>query len=164
MSELCIELTNRGIDPDVVTDDEMATACEAVGATGIRSDIPRIADHIATRHYRSYQEAMDAAQGTYRYHTINERQAERRGYRPVTRSVEWVAQFVPNDGDVITLYTSFGHIPGRESEGEQFQTERIRRNGDRLEVFVSDGRTVAAYPLGQGRTIRTLITDTEVAA
>lgn len=69
MSELLIELTNRGIDPDVVTNDEINAAAETVGATGMRSDIPRIADHIATRHYTGYQQAMEVAQAVKRVHT-----------------------------------------------------------------------------------------------
>lgn len=69
MSELLVELTNRGIDPDVVTNDEINAAAEAVGATGMRSDIPRIADHVATRHYTGYQQAMEVAQAVKRVHT-----------------------------------------------------------------------------------------------
>lgn len=103
------------------------------------------------------REELAAVQASgYRYQAISARTASRRGLTPRVASVERLFDSLPADGGPASVWASFGHVDGVE----RFSTHIMRRSpeGDRVEVMrPSDGTVVVAYPLGAGRTVRTLV-------
>lgn len=91
---------------------------------------------------------------TFTYRTASAQKLERRGYRIDTVSADWLFKQLPADGSCMIIWKGFGHDrAGRE----MFGTSRMRRaqDGQSIECLTGEGRCVSAYPLGQGRTLRT---------
>ena len=84
-----------------------------------------------------------------RWHGPKSRAAGRRGE---TWTADEVAGLIP-EGGAVALYVSFGHVNGREGFGR----EVLVRDGDRVTVLRPGGTGLLAYPLGQGRTLRLLV-------
>jgi hypothetical protein len=98
---------------------------------------------------------LDAAKAAgYRYRVTNA--PARLGLTPRTTSVERLFEALPADGSVSAAWTGFGHLSGVE----HFSRHLMRRSADgtRVEVMECErGTIVLAYPLGAGRTVRTLV-------
>lgn len=103
------------------------------------------------------REELGAVQAAgYRHQAITARTAARRGLTPRTSSIERLFESLPAHGGPAAVWSGFGHVDGVE----RFSAKIMRRSpeGDRVEVMrPSNGTVVVAYPLGAGRTVRTLV-------
>lgn len=96
------------------------------------------------------REELAALDYTYRT-TTAAKMAARGPFVPQTITVDTLHATLPEDGSPVVRWQGFGHVHGVES----FSTHIMRRSGDRVEVMRSnDGTIVIAYPIGQGRTVR----------
>lgn len=86
-------------------------------------------------------------------YTMTARKATTKGYRAQVWTVEDVFAFLPENGDGVVLWASFGHVNGQECFGRS----TYRRDGESVAVHCSDGRKVVGYPLSAGRTLRILV-------
>lgn len=104
--------------------------------------------------YLTREELAAAKAAGYRYRVTNA--PARLGLIARTATVERLFDALPADGSVASAWTSFGHV----RSVEHFSLHLMRRSADgtRLEVMESErGTMVMAYPLGAGRTVRTLV-------
>lgn len=92
--------------------------------------------------------------------TITRSAAHAKGMKPQSWTIEELHEFLPADGSMTTIYTSYGHT--RRDGQECFGRTHVRAAQGRVECLtqhVEDKgawRVIAGYPLGAGRVVRIL--------
>ena len=95
------------------------------------------------------QYAKHATGPAVRWHGPKSKAAGRYG---ATWTADQVADLIP-EGGAVTLYVSFGHVNGREGFGRRVMV----RDGGSIAALGPEGVPAYGYPLGEGRTLRLLV-------
>jgi len=114
----------------------------------------RIDNRIDRVHTRDMTTTRTAPAALAAYRTISSTAAKAKGMRVSTITVDSLAEYLPTDGTATTVWEGFGHVNGRYLLGLSVMAIR---DGSIVCLSRETGGVVSAYPLGQGRTLETLI-------